>query len=623
MRACLALAFGTWAAFGCGEDSVVVTPVTGLGGLGGFAGASFGGAGTAGSAGAPFEAMDAGAGASSAGSSAELPGIPWDEDSLSGQVPSWDVRGQALLALVERSCGRCHGDDPSAASRGGLDLPGLIARGWIVPGSSQASPLVTVFAGGHVPAAGVYSSRPTEGETELLERFVDGLPVQAPDCAPLPFTSPDAALGAMASDISRLSPEARPFARYVGLADASNAGLCGPALELQRRALGQAFNATSTEEPIVLPKPIDELQVIFRIDLRDYGWDRGIDLEDDGVVDFADGWQAAVGAAGAYGEEYRGPDADALAAVAGTAVPFLPAHALVHAVADGDLYSALIGVGADVSDHRSGLGIPVDPYSLVPFEGEAPVPPSLWAGIGDSREALVIRAAQNRPERSYWLIHEGDSDAETILDKPFEIDRAQNRHRFQISFALPNGLLGYAIEANSSSRHSSDQLHGRCCGDASVSLSMCSACHADGQRAVRDVVRDYVLANPPGVSDSELAAVRELYVPQAELDATIESDSAIQRAALQQLGIAPGSRDPLSSVYRQFEQPLTPRRAAAELGVPLATLQATLATPGRLALELAPLATGSSIERPAFTAALTAARCSLQQGSTNRPARCF
>jgi hypothetical protein len=616
LRACLALSIGTWAASGCGEDSVVVTPGPGLGGLGGFAGASSGGAGTAGSAGAPPGAMDAGAGAAGAGSSAELPGIPWDEDSRMGQVPSSDVGGQAMLALIERSCGRCHGDDPSAVSGGALDLTGLVDRGWIVPGSSEASPVVTVLAGEHVPVSGAFYDRPTVGELELLERFVNGLPVQAPECDSLPFTSPDEVQRAMASDISRLAPEVRPFARYVGLTDASNAGLCGAALELQRRALGQAFNATSTKEQIVLPKPIDELQVIFRIDLRDYGWDRGIDLEDDGVVDFTDGWQAAAAAAGAYGEEYRGPDADALAAAAGTAVPYLPAHALVHAVADGDLYSALIGVGADVSDHRSGLGIPASLELLVPFQGEEPVPPSLWAGIGDSREALVIRALQNRPERSYWLIHEGGADAETILDQPFEIDRAQNTHRFQISFALPNGLLGYAIEANDASRRSSAQLHGE---DARVSLAMCSACHADGQRAVRDVVRDYVLANPRAYPD----AVRELYVPQAELDATIESDSAIQRAALQQLGIPPGSRDPLSSVYRQFEQSLTIRRAAAELGVSLATFQAALATPGRLAPELAPLGTSSSIERATFTAALTAARCSLQQGSTNRPARCF
>jgi hypothetical protein len=506
-----------------------------------------------------------------------------------------------------------------------LGLPGLVERGWIVPGSSAASPLVAVFRGEHVAVSGLYYPRPTAGEAELLARFIDSLPVPAPDCDPLAFTSPDAAQGAMASDISRLAPEERPFARYVGVMDASNAGLCGAALELQRKALAQVFNATSTRPQIVLPQPIDELQLIYRIDLRDYGWNRSIDLEDDGVVDFADGWQAAVAAAGAYGEEHRGPDADALAAAACTAVPFLPAHALVHAVSDGALYSALIGVGADVSVHRAELGILADPESMAQLEGNGPVPPSLWAGFGGRRDTIVVRSTQNSPDRSYWLIHEGTWDAESIFDSPFEIDHGPDPiARFQILFALPNGMLGYAIEANDSSRRDSDPLHGReCCEDARVTLAQCGACHADGQRAVQEFVRDYVLANSRQFATADVDAVRELYLPQPELDARIEADNAIQRAALQQLGISPGVRDPLSSVYQQFEQPLTPRRAAAELGVSLDTLRAVLAMPGRLAPELAPLAAGSSIERATFTAALPSARCALRQDSMNRPTGCF
>jgi hypothetical protein len=536
------------------------------------------------------------------------------------------VGGQAALALIQRTCGQCHGEGASTAISGPLDVAGLVERGWIVPGSSATSPVVAVFVEGHVPAAGFYGLRATIGEIEVLTRFVDRLPLQAPDCAPLSFVSPAAARATMVSDISRLAPEARPFARYVGLTHVSNAGLCGAALDIQRKALGQVFNATSTREAIVLPVPIDELELIFRIDLRDYGWDRGIDLEGDGAVDFGDGWQAAAAAAGAYAEEYRGSNAEELATAAGTAVPFLPSNALVHAVADGELYSALIGVGADVSLHRSEFGIPGEVESLALLEGEAPVPSSLWAGFGSSREAIVVRSPQNRPDRSYWLIHEGTSDAETVFDNPFEIDHGPDQTaRFQILFALSNGMVGYAIEANDSSRRGSDPLHGQeCCGGALVSLASCSACHADGLRRVRDEVRDFVLANGPSyLATSELDAVRELYLPQLELDASIEADNAIPRAALQQLGIAPGARDPLSSVYWQFELGLTARRAAGELGVRLETLQAALATPGRLPSELAPLGTGSTVERAVFTAALPAALCELQQDSADRPARCF
>ena len=110
----MALSFGAWGAFGCGDDRVVLRPGSGLGGLGGLAGAAFGAAGAGGSAGAPgsagspSEVLDAGSGPSSGEVSGELPGIPGDEDSLVGGVPSSDVRGQAVLALIQRSCGQCH-----------------------------------------------------------------------------------------------------------------------------------------------------------------------------------------------------------------------------------------------------------------------------------------------------------------------------------------------------------------------------------------------------------------------------------------------------------------------------------------------------------------------------------
>jgi mono/diheme cytochrome c family protein len=623
------LSFGTAWAFACGDGDALAP--AGSSWPEGLAGAVSAGAGAPASAGAPGNAgtsspgLGAGGGPTAAGASGELLGFPWDEDSP-GRVPSSDVSGQAALALIQRSCGQCHGDDAPTDIAGPLDLAGLVDRGWIVPGSSATSPVVAVIVEGHVPVTGFYDVRATIGEIEVLTRFIDRLPLQAPDCAPLSLVSPDAARGAMASDISRLAPEARPFARYVGLTHVSNAGLCGAALDLQRQALGQVFNATSTREPIVLPAPIDELQLIYRIDLRDYGWDRGIDLEGDGVVDFADGWQAAVAAAGVYAEEYRGPNAEALASATGTAVPFLPSNALVHAVADGELYSALIGVGSDVALHRSELGIPGQVESLSLLEGDEPVPASLWAGFGRRREAIVVRSSQDRLDRSYWLIHEGTWDAESVFDSPFELDHGpDNMARFQILFALPNGMLGYAIEANDSSRRGSDLLHGQeCCGSARVGLASCSACHADGVRLVRDEVRDFLLANGPlYLATSELDAVRELYLPQRELEASIEADNISPRAALQKLGIAPGARDPLSSVYSQFELGLTARRAAGELGVGLETLQAAIATPGRLPTELAPLRTGSTVERAVFTAVLPAALCELQQGSANRPARCF
>src|SRR6185295_6840569 len=102
-----------------------------------------------------------------------------------------------------------------------------------------------------------------------------------------------------------------------------------------------AVNSVSREGAISVPVAGDEAGLLYRIDLRRYDWDRGIDLEDDGGVDFEDGWLAIVNAAGPYAQALTGPEADQTQLEAGTLVPLLPVNAFVNAVSQGDLYYAL------------------------------------------------------------------------------------------------------------------------------------------------------------------------------------------------------------------------------------------------------------------------------------------
>src|SRR6185436_7263521 len=97
--------------------------------------------------------------------------------------------------------------------------------------------------------------------------------------------------------------------------------------------------------------------LLYRIDIRDYGWARAIDLDDDGDTDQADGWAALLAGTAPYAVELVGPEASALTSETGAPVAFLPVGAFVQAASTGDLYRALLGVRANIYDTEVDLGL--------------------------------------------------------------------------------------------------------------------------------------------------------------------------------------------------------------------------------------------------------------------------
>jgi hypothetical protein len=424
----------------------------------------------------------------------------------------------------------------------------------------------------------------------------------------------------MARDIATLPAGDRPFARYLSVAYLSNTGACGWVLEDERQALFAAVNGVSTAEAISAPVPIDSSELIYRLDVRNYGWDRAIDVDDDAGPDFPDGWSAIVSAAGPFAVEYTGPEADVLRLEAQSPVPFLPVNAFVHTVGAGDLYYALLGVGRDQHAERLELGI--DLYTDVE-EG------SLWASFsssgpdGDAREVTLNRASQRRPDRAYWMAAEQDTgDAESIYDTPFDWEPAN----FQVIFHLPNGLQAYAIDVGGE-RANAALIHRTCrggCPDGEpLGLAACPACHGEGLLPIDNQVRAAFDASPDPLRDFVISDVADVqrYPTTAELDALRQVDDAVHRDARARAGLIPGRPDPLSGVYYGFERkPLDARRAAAELGVSFEswTLGVEQLEP-RLAALRSPTA---RIDRATFAEVLAGARCRLSVGARNRPAGC-
>lgn len=515
-----------------------------------------------------------------------------------------DVLGQRAASLIEQRCGSCHAEGAAAPVLGPASR--LFATGLAIPGNSLESPLIVT--GTQLGHDGSNPSRPllTPGEIALLRRFVDDASIEPRPCVPVAVVDTDAALAVMASDAAALPEADRPFVRYATLTYASNVGVCGDTLQRERSALRLGLNSASTGPRVALPQAIDADQLIYRFDLRDYGWERALDLDGDGSTETADAWSAIIGAAGPYAVTYTGPEANALGAATQTAVPFLPGNALVHAIAGGDLYYALIGVPRSLDRYWLGLGID---YQAPLIEGGASIAGSSIAG----RETEVMRITSSA-EAPIWSIAESrPDDSESPFSNPAGLFDGTPEYITR----LPNGLQAYLVIGDAGEREASASPHDRC-GDpscAKLPIAACSACHDQGLLPIVDEVRALLLRVGDEVfSPEELSEALELHPPQPELDELLAADSRVDaeaRAAL--IAGAPG-RDPLSRLYFGFERNgIAGTQAAAELGVTAAALEQS-------ALDLVPFTT-RRIDRSAFSAVYRAALCRLLAGARNPP-RC-
>jgi hypothetical protein len=147
------------------------------------------------------------------------------------------------------------------------------------------------------------------------------------DCG---FLSSDDLWRAVAADLSSLDADDRSSQRYLSLADLSNTGTCGAELGEARAALVKLVNSLSID---TVPTPlvaIDADETLYRLDLRDYAWDRPVEVSGTG---FVDAWEAIV-AASPHAVPFVGADADVAKADTGPAVPVLPGSAFVAAASN-------------------------------------------------------------------------------------------------------------------------------------------------------------------------------------------------------------------------------------------------------------------------------------------------
>jgi mono/diheme cytochrome c family protein len=543
-----------------------------------------------------------------------------DEDTIPEESASeLELARAAAENVLRANCGQCHGPQLTpAAARAGMNfidnIDELVNQGKIIPLDPEGSPVVRRMKEGSMPPLGTAGPRPSERDIALVEEFVSN-PLFWPEyrpaasCAGQLMTFDDL-YRAVAVDLRGLDDNDRPFTRYLTLMNRYNAGACVDTLDRDRFAILKVVNMLSTRATIGKPEPIDEDKLIYRINIRDYDWDRDIDVDGN---NFRDGWEAII-AQSPYAIPFVGTQADDAREDSETDVPVMNADALLDVAALGNLYYALIGVDVNqslASFVSNDLGIDVQDNLE---DGEAVRAGTTRSAI--SREDRVVERHEiGRRPGAYWQSFDFASDQanQSIFTEPFSF----NQGGTEAIFSLPNGLLGFIIaDDNDNIVPETNLLLDTFQDDFLVRTSVsCSNCHAQGFNMVTDEVRPFVLDNRRSLNRDDFEIVDEVYLDPADFAEVIATDSANYQASLERAGLPATGADPVAGAYLRFNDELDLAAAAGELGVTPEVLRKNL---NLLDPRLSVLRQ-TTVEREDFSDTFEESLCFMQSIAENAP----
>jgi len=397
------------------------------------------------------------------------------------------------------------------------------------------------------------------------------------------------------------------FLRYVSLANRLNQGICSEDLADDRFAVFKAVNSLSTEVQMHAPEPIDGESTLYRIDLREIGWDRPTVVDG---VEFADKWEALI-AASPYAVQFEGDDAEEAQLDSGTSVPVLFADAFIDAAMVDNLYYAMIEIGESEDELLEQLGID---------EEEDVV---LRVGTSNSRlsrqDALAERFDQVGFQGYYWSRYDlaEDTGGQSVFADPLEFQADS----VGVVFSLKNGLNAYALFDGTGARITdTDVIVDATQRDGRVRNGVsCSQCHAAGVLPMSDEVREYVAQNRRDFDADTLGELEDTFLEQSEIDELIQNDGALYSQALARAGIEVTGSDPIAATYVRFDGDVTLPAAAGELGLTPAELERDLRfVAGRVDGSLSSLLT-QGLRREQFDALYLATLCVMQAVGDNRP----
>jgi serine/threonine-protein kinase len=410
----------------------------------------------------------------------------------------------------------------------------------------------------------------------------------------------------IASDVAQVDADAQPATRYVSLANEANVLGCGAALDTSRQALAKLLNSLSLDPIASVPFAVDADRTLYRIDLRDYAWDRPIEVNGELFVDV---WEAVI-ASSVYAVEFVGDDANDAKNDTGTRVPVLPNGALGAVASAAPLYYAALGIGEDLDAFiHDELGVDVaanrSDRALVRAGLEG-------TGLG-LQEFLVERHSIEVRTGYVWQIFSDPAGADALLADPLGTPASAER---ELLFTLPNGLIAHAVADDAGQRIDASELSldsNELDFRAKVARSYLRL-RAGGMTAT-DSLRQFVSSNQDDFSPEQLEQIFDIYPAAEDLQNQLDADRDVLSGALGAIGIGIGDPDPIGQVLTRFERSLDLAAVAGDLFVAPDFLENNL---NLLPPELQVLQ-GGSINRADFDTLFVESLCILTVVNENTP----
>jgi mono/diheme cytochrome c family protein len=450
------------------------------------------------------------------------------------QEPGGDLAEQAYR-IRERYCYKCHISDAGAPRFDVLDAAKLIGRDggavYVVPGSPAESSLWQRMGIDQDMPPLEEAERPTAEELAIIQSWIEQ---GAPDFKPgsqRGFISEGEILTSILNDLQQnVARNDRRRQRYFSLVHLyNNQSVNDDKLRLYRAAFSIAVNSLSRKSSrIIVPVSINESQTIFRVDLREVGWDN------------PERWLQVLQAY-PYGMKWRDRELAELqkdiedTQKSNSAIPvkyaYLKADWFVAKATRPPLYHTLLGLPDTLEKLDQELGIDMESDFLAERMKRAG-----FTGSGPSRHNRAVDWMEGTNTRYYYRSYDfGGSAAKQVLFR-FPLGPKFEKNPFganpnlafeedggEFVFSLPNGLNGYYISDVAGNRLDVRDLSEIAGTPEVVNGISCIGCHRKGIQPYKDMIRDAQVVT--GSADAD-AKIEELYVEEPEMTAQIQADTA-------------------------------------------------------------------------------------------------
>mgnify|MGYP002777768545 CR=1 FL=1 len=532
-----------------------------------------------------------------------------------GIVPAHcDDTTKQTLAILDASCARCHSGaaQPAGSINYITDLDALIREGKVIPGKPEESRIFVRLTSADAPMPPASEAqRPSATDIAVVEQWIAECAGKS-SCSDQAFKTTEEMLEAILSDIGKNVPlEELQFTRYFSFVHLYNAGWCDDRIEPYRHALAKLVNSLSSETQIRVPVAIDADRLLFRIDIRDYGWSQAL-------------WER-IADANPYTIEYVQDTADKIKKDVLTDRFVLAGDAFLAFSSVPPLYHEILAIPNTRQQLEAGFGIDIGANieeEKINNPDEVARAGFHMSDVSFNHRMIERHKFPDASNRIYWISYDfkgNDGDRNFFAD-PFDFEEDGG----EIIFNLPNGLQGYMLVDALGNRLDTappDVVKDKNQEDGIVVNGVsCMGCHSKGMIMVDDDLR-YEIDQGGGVGNfdpDEEKEIRNLFPLRSDFQALLNDDTGRFTAAVAAAGVpTDGDKEPILAVFLAFDEDVKLRRAAAELGLKESVFRELI---GSLTTnDLDDLRKpDTSIQREVFTANFAQTVCDLKLGVTNK-----